>query len=111
MIDVRLYAHLMPETGGPPIAGGARPRAAASAGGAVSESTGAGAPPAPRSAEFQVKARPGLTVRDVVAEAGVRHKTCTSSCSTAFESTLTHPSPTETVWDSSRPSRVADRSP
>jgi molybdopterin converting factor small subunit len=52
MIDVRLYAHLAPQGGQPPAA------ACASA--------------APRSGEFQVAARPGLTVRDIVAEAGVR---------------------------------------
>lgn len=65
MIDVRLYAHLAP------AAGEAVPRAAAGAGGAAPEAA-ADAPTSPRSAEFQVAARSGLTVRDVVAEAGVR---------------------------------------
>jgi molybdopterin converting factor small subunit len=67
MIDVRLYAHLAPGAGGSPVA----VRGAAATGGAP-QGAAAGAPPAPRSAEFQVEARPGLTVRDVVVEAGVR---------------------------------------
>lgn len=65
MIDVRLYAHLAPGAGQPPAGAGLTPRAAAGGGGAPPEA-------ARRSAEFQVEARPGLTVRDVVAEAGVR---------------------------------------
>ena len=71
MIDVRLYAHLAPGAGESPAVGEAELRAAAGAGGAAPEAA-AGAPPAPRPAGFQVAARPGLTVRDVVVEAGVR---------------------------------------
>jgi molybdopterin converting factor small subunit len=58
MIDVRLYAHLAPGAGGPRANCESPPRAAAGA-------------PAHGSAEFWVEARPGLTVRDVVVEAGV----------------------------------------
>lgn len=59
MIDVRLYAHLAPGAGEPPD---------------PSEAAARGAMSAPRSAEFQVEARPGLTVRDVAVEAGVRRE-------------------------------------
>jgi molybdopterin converting factor small subunit len=63
MIDVRLYAHLAPRAGGPQATSESSPRAAAGAGTAAA---------ARGSAEFQAEARPGLTVRDVVVEAGVR---------------------------------------